>query len=43
MPELSIWYSLPRCSIYMEHVVGVKNPKVALVNIGAEEEKGNAW
>ena len=27
-------------SIYMEHVVGVKNPKVALVNIGAEEEKG---
>lgn len=29
-------------SIYMEHVVGVKNPKVALVNIGAEEEKGNA-
>ena len=25
-------------SIYMEHVVGVKNPKVALVNIGAEEE-----
>ena len=29
-------------SIYMEHVVGVKNPKVAIVNIGAEEEKGNA-
>ncbi len=29
-------------SIYMEHVVGVSNPKVALVNIGAEEEKGNA-
>ena len=29
-------------SIYMEHVVGVKNPKVALVNIGAEEEKGTA-
>lgn len=28
-------------SIYMEHVVGVKNPKVAIVNIGAEEEKGN--
>lgn len=29
-------------SIYMEHVVGVPNPKVAIVNIGAEEEKGNA-
>ena len=29
-------------SIYMEHVVGVKNPKVAIVNIGTEEEKGNA-
>lgn len=28
-------------SIYMEHIVGVKNPKVAIVNIGAEEEKGN--
>lgn len=27
---------------YMETIVGVKNPKVALVNIGAEEEKGNA-
>lgn len=29
-------------SIYMEHVIGVKKPKVAIVNIGAEEEKGNA-
>lgn len=29
-------------SIYMENIVGVKNPKVAIVNIGAEEEKGNA-
>ncbi len=29
-------------TIYMEHVVGVKNPRVAIVNIGAEEEKGNA-
>lgn len=29
-------------SVYMESVVGVKNPKVAIVNIGAEEEKGNA-
>ena len=29
-------------SIYMEHVMGVKSPSVAIVNIGAEEEKGNA-
>ena len=29
-------------SIYIENVVGIKNPKVAIVNIGAEEEKGNA-
>ena len=29
-------------SIYMEHVLGIKNPRVAIVNIGAEDEKGNA-
>ena len=29
-------------SVYMEYVMGVKNPKVGIVNIGAEEEKGNA-
>ena len=29
-------------SIYMENVLGVEKPKVAIVNIGAEEEKGNA-
>ena len=28
-------------SLYMEHVMGVKNPRVAIVNIGLEEEKGN--
>ncbi len=28
-------------SIYMKHIVGVDHPKVAIVNIGAEEEKGN--
>lgn len=28
-------------SIYMENVIGVKRPKVGIVNIGAEEEKGN--
>ena len=29
-------------SIYMEHVMGVKNPRVGIVNIGVAEEKGNA-
>ncbi len=29
-------------SIYMESIMGVKNPKVGIANIGAEEEKGNA-
>lgn len=29
-------------SVYMERVMGIKNPRVAIVNIGAEEEKGNA-
>lgn len=28
-------------SIYMENVMGIKKPRVAIVNIGAEEEKGN--
>ena len=28
-------------SIYMENVIGIKNPRVAIVNIGVEEEKGN--
>lgn len=29
-------------SIYMENVLGIANPKVGIVNIGAEEDKGNA-
>ncbi len=29
-------------SVYMESIMGIENPKVAIVNIGAEEEKGNA-
>lgn len=29
-------------SIYMENVMWVKNPRVAIVNVGVEEEKGNA-
>lgn len=29
-------------SIYMEHVIGISKPSVGIVNVGAEEEKGNA-
>lgn len=29
-------------SIYMEDVLGISRPRVGIVNIGAEEEKGNA-
>lgn len=29
-------------SIYMENIEGVKNPTVGIINIGAEDEKGNA-
>ena len=29
-------------AIYMEHALGIKNPKVAILNVGLEEEKGNA-
>ena len=29
-------------SIYMENALGIKSPRVAILNIGAEEEKGNA-
>lgn len=29
-------------SIYAEHVLGLENPKVGLVNVGSEEGKGNA-
>lgn len=28
-------------TIYMKHIMGIENPKVAIVNIGVEEEKGN--
>lgn len=29
-------------AVYVENMFGIKNPKVSLVNIGAEQEKGNA-
>ena len=29
-------------TVYMKSIMGIENPRVAIVNIGAEEEKGNA-
>ncbi len=29
-------------SVYMENIMDIKSPRVAILNIGAEEEKGNA-
>ncbi|MBR4668252.1 MAG: phosphate acyltransferase PlsX [Butyrivibrio sp.] len=29
-------------TVYMENILGIKNPTIGIVNIGAEEEKGNA-
>lgn len=29
-------------SVYMESIMGIPNPKVGIINIGAEEDKGNA-
>ena len=29
-------------SVYMKYVMGIENPRVGIVNVGAEEEKGNA-
>lgn len=39
-PKMLLQFALMG-SIYMEHVMGVKNPTVGILNIGAEEEKGN--
>lgn len=29
-------------SLYMEYILGIKNPKIGLVNVGVEKEKGNS-
>ncbi len=39
-PEWLVQYA-KMGTIYMREVVGIKNPTVGLVNVGAEEEKGN--
>lgn len=38
-PEMLLQFAVMG-SIYMEKIMGVKNPRVGLLNIGAEEEKG---
>ena len=43
MPNPPIWYHLRRWVPFIwKMLIGVKNPRVGIVNIGAEEEKGNA-
>ncbi len=39
-PEMLYQFALMG-SIYMEKVMGIKNPRVALANVGTEEHKGN--
>lgn len=38
-PEMLVQFAVMGCA-YMEKVMGVRNPKVGLLNIGAEETKG---
>ncbi len=38
-PEMLLQFAVMG-SIYMEKIMGIKNPRVGLLNIGAEEEKG---
>ena len=38
-PEMLVQFGIMG-SAYMENVMGIKNPRVALVNVGAEETKG---
>lgn len=38
-PEMLVQFGIMG-SCYMEHVMGVKNPKVGLINVGAEDTKG---
>ncbi len=42
MQDLHIWCSLQDGFYLYGACCGIKNPKVGIVNIGAEEEKGNA-
>ncbi len=41
-PEHLMAYAV-MASIYAEHVLGVKNPSVGLLNVGEEAGKGNEW
>ena len=39
-PEILVQFAILG-SLYAEHIMGIKDPSVGLVNIGTEEEKGN--
>ena len=39
-PEILVQFAILG-SLYAEHIMGIKDPTVGLVNIGTEEEKGN--
>ncbi len=39
-PEVLVQFAVLG-SLYAEHIMGIRNPSVGLVNIGTEEEKGN--
>ncbi|MBQ0059863.1 MAG: phosphate acyltransferase PlsX [Lachnospiraceae bacterium] len=40
-PEMLVQFA-QMGSIYLENMIGIKNPRVGILNVGAEEEKGNA-
>lgn len=40
-PAMLVQFAM-MASVYMENIVGIKNPRVGIINIGEEEEKGNA-
>lgn len=41
--ETNIMQFAEMASIYLENVIGIKNPKVGLLNIGEEKSKGNIF
>jgi len=40
-PETLYQYAI-MADLYAKHIMGIKNPKIGLLNIGSEESKGNA-
>ncbi len=40
-PEMLVHFAM-MASVYMKEILGIDNPRVGIINIGEEEEKGNA-